>query len=121
MEQLKESEKEEAALLKKLVQLELDHPEYIFGLAMTDFRRRKSGIKKLIAISPNDRLGYPPGHLYLAKLFSAPQQLMGVGKVPNARLALQHVDHYLTVNKNNLEAQKLKAEILEVLYNYRAA
>lgn len=100
--------------LNKLIKLQPDQREYKFRLATrayveNDLRRCLEIMKQ---IAPLDAPGYPEAHLSLAKLLQSAPTNSKIQRISNLDTALTHIEHCLTNDLNNLDALKIKANLL---------
>lgn len=107
---------EEEIYLNKLIKLRPDQREYKYRLASQAYAkndiRRCFEIMKQIA--PLDAPGYPDAHLRLAKLYESAPTNSRIQRISNLDTALTHIDHCLTNDLNNLDALKIKANLLNL-------
>lgn len=121
---LSELRNREADLLEKLILLNPKPPEYRFRLACNCLERRemKRGLAILDSISPLDKPGFVPGHLFLAKYYmrtiKTSSELVATANIDKA---IAHVDICLSKDKSSVEAIKLKSSLLVMSKRYDEA
>ena len=112
--QYKELDDKAKIYLEKLVELEPEQQKFKYQMALKAFVAgdKAKCFSLLNQIAPLDTAGYPKAHLQMARQYRNLPVRTRLQKVANIDAALKHIEHCLTNDMNNLEALKMKADLL---------
>ena len=109
--------------LDKLIALNPNNEEYRFELARMAAAKgdQAKAIEILKALAPEDVPGHPPAHFLLAKSIFAKQAASSPERQTNLDVVLKHLEHILSRNEDDRQANHLKAQTLTMVQRFDEA
>ena len=121
--EMEKQQKRESVFLEKLISLNEKEPDYRYKLAISCMEQKdlSRGLAILNTISPLDQPGHVKGHLFLANYHLTANATSRREALININKALTHADNCLRRDQTNVDAMRIKAQLLVFQQNYSQA